>query len=100
MMSPAMATASHQDAVVTGGPDYSPDYIQSCLLRHQQHQQRRIAHQHRAYQQHFDPIESGEVNGSFTNAKGLLNRPGQNNCFLNSAVQVGNTYHCFFFGIN
>ena len=25
---------------------------------------------------------------SFTNNKGLLNAPGQNNCFLNSAVQV------------
>lgn len=25
---------------------------------------------------------------SFTNAKGLLNEPGDNNCFLNSAVQV------------
>ena len=26
---------------------------------------------------------------SFNSAKGLLNEPGQNNCFLNSAVQVG-----------
>ena len=26
---------------------------------------------------------------SFTSAKGLLNAPGENNCFLNSAVQVG-----------
>jgi hypothetical protein len=25
---------------------------------------------------------------SFTSTKGLLNGPGQNNCFLNSAVQV------------
>ena len=25
---------------------------------------------------------------SFSNAKGLLNGPGENNCFLNSAVQV------------
>lgn len=25
---------------------------------------------------------------SVTNAKGLLNAPGENNCFLNSAVQV------------
>lgn len=27
---------------------------------------------------------------SVTSSKGLLNRPGQNNCFLNSAVQVSN----------
>lgn len=27
-------------------------------------------------------------NTSFTSTKGLLNGPGQNNCFLNSAVQV------------
>jgi ferredoxin len=26
---------------------------------------------------------------TFTSTKGLLNGPGQNNCFLNSAVQVG-----------
>lgn len=26
---------------------------------------------------------------SFTTTKGLLNGPGENNCFLNSAVQVG-----------
>ena len=26
---------------------------------------------------------------SFSNTKGLLNGPGENNCFLNSAVQVG-----------
>lgn len=25
---------------------------------------------------------------AFTSTKGLLNGPGQNNCFLNSAVQV------------
>lgn len=29
-----------------------------------------------------------EHNSSFTSTKGLLNGPGQNNCFLNSAVQV------------
>lgn len=27
---------------------------------------------------------------TFTSTKGLLNGPGQNNCFLNSAVQVSN----------
>lgn len=31
-----------------------------------------------------------EHNSSFTSTKGLLNGPGQNNCFLNSAVQVRN----------
>lgn len=30
----------------------------------------------------------GDHNASFTSTKGLLNGPGQNNCFLNSAVQV------------
>lgn len=33
-----------------------------------------------------DPISP--QNTSFTSTKGLLNGPGQNNCFLNSAVQV------------
>ncbi|KYM85474.1 hypothetical protein ALC53_04717 [Atta colombica] len=31
-----------------------------------------------------------EHNSSFTSTKGLLNGPGQNNCFLNSAVQIAN----------
>ncbi|XP_029032845.2 uncharacterized protein LOC114871290 isoform X2 [Osmia bicornis bicornis] len=31
---------------------------------------------------------SNDHNTSFTSTKGLLNGPGQNNCFLNSAVQV------------
>lgn len=31
-------------------------------------------------------------------SKGLLNGPGQNNCFLNCAVQVGGFFYiCFFF---
>ncbi|KAK1135018.1 hypothetical protein K0M31_007790 [Melipona bicolor] len=30
---------------------------------------------------------SNDHNTSFTSTKGLLNGPGQNNCFLNSAVQ-------------
>lgn len=29
---------------------------------------------------------------SISHAKGLLNMPGQNNCFLNSAVQVNNNF--------
>lgn len=33
---------------------------------------------------HFNPRNSISI----TNTKGLLNMPGQNNCFLNSAVQV------------
>lgn len=33
-----------------------------------------------------------EHNSSFTSTKGLLNGPGQNNCFLNSAVQVREFY--------
>ncbi|KOX80627.1 Inactive ubiquitin carboxyl-terminal hydrolase 53 [Melipona quadrifasciata] len=31
---------------------------------------------------------SNDHNTSFTSTKGLLNGPGQNNCFLNSAVQI------------
>ncbi|KAG7213173.1 hypothetical protein KM043_002488 [Ampulex compressa] len=31
--------------------------------------------------------QSKDHNASFTSTKGLLNGPGQNNCFLNSAVQ-------------
>lgn len=34
-----------------------------------------------------------QTSQSFTNAaKGLRNAPGENNCFLNSAVQVGKIY--------
>jgi len=32
--------------------------------------------------------QNSRDSGQFTNTKGLLNGPGQNNCFLNSAVQV------------
>lgn len=32
--------------------------------------------------------QTSRDSGQFTNTKGLLNGPGQNNCFLNSAVQV------------
>ncbi|KAL0280887.1 UNVERIFIED_CONTAM: hypothetical protein PYX00_002051 [Menopon gallinae] len=32
--------------------------------------------------------QASRDSGQFTNTKGLLNGPGQNNCFLNSAVQV------------
>lgn len=31
---------------------------------------------------------------AFTSTKGLLNGPGQNNCFLNSAVQVSQHFLC------
>ena len=37
----------------------------------------------------YGDLGSGQLRDqSFTNTKGLLNAPGQNNCFLNSAVQV------------
>ncbi len=32
---------------------------------------------------------------SISHAKGLLNMPGQNNCFLNSAVQVNSNFDDF-----
>jgi hypothetical protein len=38
--------------------------------------------------QSFQKSPHREHNSSFTSTKGLLNGPGQNNCFLNSAVQV------------
>lgn len=34
---------------------------------------------------------------SITNTKGLLNMPGQNNCFLNSAVQVNKIVYLFVY---
>lgn len=34
---------------------------------------------------------------SITNTKGLLNMPGQNNCFLNSAVQVDKIVYLFIY---
>jgi len=40
--------------------------------------------------QAFQKSPHREHNSSFTSTKGLLNGPGQNNCFLNSAVQVRN----------
>lgn len=38
-------------------------------------------------------------NTSFTTTKGLLNGPGQNNCFLNSAVQVIKYYFSNLFSL-
>lgn len=34
---------------------------------------------------------------SMAYTKGLLNGPGQNNCFLNSAVQVINPFKIYFY---
>lgn len=42
----------------------------------------------------MDRQERLERTASMANNKGLLNNPGENNCFLNSAVQVGITF-CF-----
>lgn len=36
----------------------------------------------------MDRQERLERTASMANNKGLLNKPGENNCFLNSAVQV------------
>ena len=43
------------------------------------------ADNHPNWTQVWDP----RMSTSFTTTKGLLNGPGENNCFLNSAVQVG-----------
>ena len=37
----------------------------------------------------FNHCQPPQTTTTITQAKGLLNMPGQNNCFLNSAVQVG-----------
>ena len=39
--------------------------------------------------------QTSRDSGQFTNTKGLLNGPGQNNCFLNSAVQVFKKFNFF-----
>ncbi|KAL0102721.1 hypothetical protein PUN28_018194 [Cardiocondyla obscurior] len=63
--------AASQDTVDFGG------YLQSAQCHQTEGQVQGC--QKSPHQQH---------NGSFTTTKGLLNGPGQNNCFLNSAVQV------------
>lgn len=71
----SMMSLQQQAAAATRSQD-SVDYA-SYLQQHQQ-QRRRSFHVH----------EANEHNASFSSTKGLLNGPGQNNCFLNSAVQV------------
>lgn len=34
---------------------------------------------------------------TISQAKGLLNMQGQNNCFLNATIQVGGLFFCFFY---
>lgn len=53
------------------------------------------SHNHQIHSKHLERQSQGnqkllvtDLNSSVTSAKGLLNGPGQNNCFLNSAVQV------------
>ncbi|KAL6258082.1 hypothetical protein P5V15_010000 [Pogonomyrmex californicus] len=64
--------AASQDTVDFAG------YLQSTQSRHQAEGQ----------VQGCQKSPHREHNSSFTSTKGLLNGPGQNNCFLNSAVQV------------
>ncbi|XP_076175359.1 ubiquitin specific peptidase echinus isoform X1 [Ptiloglossa arizonensis] len=68
--------AASQDTV-----DYS-GYLQSSQC-HQIH-----GNQPNGQVQSSQKSPSNDHNTSFTSTKGLLNGPGQNNCFLNSAVQV------------
>ncbi|KZC09920.1 Inactive ubiquitin carboxyl-terminal hydrolase 54 [Dufourea novaeangliae] len=68
--------AASQDTV-----DYS-GYLQSSQC-HQIH-----GNQATGQIQSAQKSPSNDHNNSFTSTKGLLNGPGQNNCFLNSAVQV------------
>ncbi|XP_076239077.1 ubiquitin specific peptidase echinus [Calliopsis andreniformis] len=68
--------AASQDTV-----DYS-GYLQSSQC-HQIH-----GSQTNGQIQSAQKSPSNDHNTSFTSTKGLLNGPGQNNCFLNSAVQV------------
>ncbi|CAK9830000.1 Inactive ubiquitin carboxyl-terminal hydrolase 54 [Anthophora retusa] len=68
--------AASQDTVDYGG------YLQSTQC-HQIH-----GSQANGQIQSTQKSPSNDHNTSFTSTKGLLNGPGQNNCFLNSAVQV------------
>ncbi|XP_015115675.1 uncharacterized protein LOC107040218 [Diachasma alloeum] len=45
-------------------------------------------HTQNPVQSQNDQLNGGDHNTSFNGTKGLLNKPGQNNCFLNSAIQV------------
>ncbi|KAL2734163.1 inactive ubiquitin carboxyl-terminal hydrolase 54-like isoform X2 [Vespula squamosa] len=55
-----------------------PDYLKPSTQYHQVHGSLSQNEQKSPHRDH---------NTSFTSTKGLLNGPGQNNCFLNSAVQ-------------
>ncbi|OXU27305.1 hypothetical protein TSAR_003189 [Trichomalopsis sarcophagae] len=57
----------------------SQDTVDYAGYLQQHHRQHHLLHER---QQQVDQ------NASFTSTKGLLNGPGQNNCFLNSAVQI------------
>lgn len=49
------------------------------------------------HQRHFFAAPSTAVNQQYhlMDTKGLLNGPGQNNCFLNCAVQVSHIFHVY-----
>ncbi|KYM95243.1 hypothetical protein ALC62_14154 [Cyphomyrmex costatus] len=66
----------HQQAAFQDTVD-STSYLQSAQC-----------HQTEGQMQGCQKSPHREHNSSFTSTKGLLNGPGQNNCFLNSAVQV------------
>ncbi|KAF7992380.1 hypothetical protein HCN44_001705 [Aphidius gifuensis] len=74
----------HQQIKSQDTVDY-PMYLQS-------NQNRNIINSTDQYHHHQHNVNQKQDifdhNASFTSTKGLLNRPGQNNCFLNSAVQV------------
>ncbi|KAK2582813.1 hypothetical protein KPH14_008900 [Odynerus spinipes] len=69
--------AASQDTV-----DFA-DYLKPSTQYHQVHESRAIAQS-----QVEQKSPHRDHNTSFTSTKGLLNGPGQNNCFLNSAVQI------------
>ena len=63
----------------------SPSPVMMSMPREYQQQPQQ---QHQQQQHQLAEMTSSRPEQFFPNTKGLLNAPGQNNCFLNSAVQV------------
>jgi hypothetical protein len=72
-------------APVTMATTLPRDYGQQQQQQQQTSEHQRVT-EHSPHHQIFAP-----------NTKGLLNAPGQNNCFLNSAVQVSFKHFFFYF---
>lgn len=74
----------------------SQDTVDYSMYLQSGHNQKIIKSTDQYHQHHVSQKQDiRDHNASFTTTKGLLNRPGQNNCFLNSAVQVINNFYFF-----